>query len=304
MLWFKQMREKGASVTGKMVRSKAASFAEMMGIEGFKASEGWLYRLKVDEKISFKRFCGEALGSDKDGGNEWVQNVLPGIIEGYEPRNIFNADETGLFYRGTPKGTLTVQECPAVGGRDSKERLTFLIISNMDGSEKHGIVIGKSKRPRCFRRGEEFPLQYHSNRKAWMTREIWTKIINWFDKMMVEQGRNVVMFVDNATCHRLESQIEPRNTTIRFLPVNTTSVIQPLDMGIIRSFKAKYLDMITRKRLALMEENTESRSIENAIDVKVAMVLGKEALSLVTSTTIRNCFKKHGEPASLGRSLE
>ena len=101
----------------------------------------------------------------------------------------------------------------------------------MEGSEKYAIVIGKSKRPRCFRRGEEFPLQYHSNNKTWMTRTIWTENLKWFDKEMVEQGRHVIMFVDNSPCHCLESGAELLNITIRFLPANTTSVIQPLDMG-------------------------------------------------------------------------
>ena len=116
-------------------------------------------------KFHSKGSAGKHLVQIKSG-DELVQNALPGLLEGYDARNIFNADETGLFYKGSPKGTLTDQGNKAVGGKDSKERLTFLLICNMEGSEKHAVVIGKSNRPRCFRRGEEFPLQYHSNRKA------------------------------------------------------------------------------------------------------------------------------------------
>ena len=33
----------------------------------------------------------------------WKETVLPTILSNYEPRNIFNADEFGLFYQALPK---------------------------------------------------------------------------------------------------------------------------------------------------------------------------------------------------------
>jgi hypothetical protein len=33
---------------------------------------------------------------------DWINNILPGLIEGYEPRNILNYDGTGLFYKCLP----------------------------------------------------------------------------------------------------------------------------------------------------------------------------------------------------------
>jgi hypothetical protein len=33
---------------------------------------------------------------------DWIDDISPGLIEGYEPRNIFNYDETGLFYKCLP----------------------------------------------------------------------------------------------------------------------------------------------------------------------------------------------------------
>ena len=29
------------------------------------------------------------------GADEWIRNVLPNEIEGYDPKDIFNADEVG-----------------------------------------------------------------------------------------------------------------------------------------------------------------------------------------------------------------
>src|SRR5699024_11532775 len=57
------------------------------------------------------------------------------------------------------------------GGKLSKERVTVLVIVNMTGSiKKKLLVIGKSKKPRCFRNVKRLPVIYESNKKAWMTR--------------------------------------------------------------------------------------------------------------------------------------
>ena len=53
---------------------------------------------------------------------------------------------------------------------------------------------------------------------------------------MKAQGRKVL--VDNAPLHILGEELS--NIRVSFLPKNTTSVLQPLDMGVIRAFKAYY----------------------------------------------------------------
>ncbi|GFU91956.1 uncharacterized protein TNCV_3765811 [Trichonephila clavipes] len=46
----------------------------------------------------------------------------------------------------------------------------------MDGSEKiTPLVIGKSAKPRCFKGINSFPTNYRSNKKAWMTTELFNE---------------------------------------------------------------------------------------------------------------------------------
>ncbi|CAG8821631.1 38595_t:CDS:2, partial [Gigaspora margarita] len=52
-------------------------------------------------------------------------------------------------------------------------------------------------------------------------------------------GRKIILLVDNAKCHS-SSNLNLHNTTVHYLPPNTTSRIQPLDAGIIMSFKRRY----------------------------------------------------------------
>ena len=71
---------------------------------------------------------------------------------GYEPRNVHNADETGLFFNMLPDRTLAYKGESCHGGKHSKDRLTVLLCVNSDGSDKQvPNVIGKSPKPSASR---------------------------------------------------------------------------------------------------------------------------------------------------------
>ena len=57
-------------------------------------------------------------------------------MKNYKVCDIFNAEETGLLYKGMPNKTLQLKGEKCHGGNKSKEKLTVLATSNMDGSEK------------------------------------------------------------------------------------------------------------------------------------------------------------------------
>jgi hypothetical protein len=73
-------------------------------------------------------------------------------LEGYEPRDVYNAGETGLFFNVLPDRTLVYKGETCHGVKHSKDRLTVLLCVNSDGSDKQvPIVIGKSSKPRCVK---------------------------------------------------------------------------------------------------------------------------------------------------------
>ena len=80
-----------------------------------------------------------------------MENVLPGLVEGYEPNCVYNADESGLFFKILPEYTLNVSSERAHGNVKPKDRITVLFCCNADGSHKIvPYVIGSAKQPRCF----------------------------------------------------------------------------------------------------------------------------------------------------------
>jgi len=48
----------------------------------------------------------------------------------------------------------------------------------------------------------------------------------------------VLLIIDNAPGHPQSNSIEDENVQVVFLPPNTTSLLQPLDQGVIRCVKA------------------------------------------------------------------
>jgi hypothetical protein len=73
-------------------------------------------------------------------------------------RDIYNTDETGLFYNVLPERTLALKGESCNGGKNSKDRLTVLLCVNSDGSDKQvPIVIGKSLKPQCLKNVKNYP---------------------------------------------------------------------------------------------------------------------------------------------------
>jgi hypothetical protein len=131
------------------------------------------------------------------------------------------------------------------GRKQNKERLTLAVCYNANGLDKLPLlVIGKYENPRCFKnvKRDSFGCKYRSNPKAWMTQVIFLEWLKGFDARMA--WRNVLLIMDNCSAHiplmQLEFVVTFRNTTVFYLPPNTTSKIQPCDTGIIQSLKAYY----------------------------------------------------------------
>ena len=61
---------------------------------------------------------------------------IPIITEHYNAKNIFNCDETGLFYKAMPDRLLTLEKENCKGGKKSKDRSSILFYVKSTGEEK------------------------------------------------------------------------------------------------------------------------------------------------------------------------
>jgi hypothetical protein len=80
---------------------------------------------------------------DENVVNHWKQN-LPNIIQGYDTRDIWNVDETGLLRKGVPNRNLVWQGEKCKTDKLAKERLTIALFCSTTGEKFKPLVIGKS----------------------------------------------------------------------------------------------------------------------------------------------------------------
>jgi hypothetical protein len=232
-----------------------------------------------------KNACGESADESEEDCTNWKRDVLPNLLKNYRECDVFNADETGLFFKCLPDKTLTFKYEKCHGGKHSKERVTLLLATNMDGSEKIKLLlIGKSKNPRCFRGTKWLPVDYESNSKAWMTGALFEKWLLKLDRKFEAENRKVLMLIYNCPAHPQDVQRKLKFIELKFFPPNETFKLQPLGQGIIKNIKCYYPRRILMKTISGFEKNQQIP--------KLTLMDCVNEISKVE--TIMNCFKKAG----------
>ena len=130
------------------------------------------------------------------------------------------------------------------------------------------FAIGKSAKLRCFKNVKSLPCRYLSQVKSWMNSFEWVKEL---DKNFEKENRKVILIVDNCPAHRIIEGLKA--VELVFLPPNTTSNIQPIDQGVIRSLKAKYLKNCSKADQNIGHEKNVSQSINFRCDAIISICL-------------------------------
>ena len=122
LTWLKNARSMNAPVSGPLLCEKALQLAQESQIYDFKASDDWLTKFKKRHNIIFKNVTGESGAVIQQDYANWLQDVLPALLKDFAPDDVFNVDETGLFFRLLPDKTMTFKG-DACHGWQKKQRL-------------------------------------------------------------------------------------------------------------------------------------------------------------------------------------
>ena len=259
--WYKKRASAHLFPNVPMLKEEAMLIKERLNkdeLDEFTASNGWLETFKQTYGLRETRITGEVDDIPKMTIQSWIER-LPELTSGYELRNIWNMDELGLFFKGLSEKGLIEKSRRCKGGKKSKQRLTAAFFVASDGSKiSEPVVIWKSKSPRCFKniqdKSRPSMVHYFSKEKAWMRTEIMEDVLRLLDREVQLERRKIILFLDNAPCHPETLQNNFKNIKLIFLPKCTTSLLQPLDAGIIRAFKCKYRKRLLQYVVSRIEE--------------------------------------------------
>ena len=195
---------------------------------------------------------GESKSVTKEMTSSWSKTTLPTILSEYKLENIFSVDEFGLFYQCLPDKTYHLKGEKCSGGKKSKVRLTGMAAASAVGEKLPMFVIWKSKNPHCFKNVKHLPFEYKSQKKSWMNSEIFEEWVCKLDRKFRADDRNIALIIDNCPAHPSISNLT--NVQLVFLPPYTTSILQPMDQGVICSLKAHYRGRVVRFLCRVLEK--------------------------------------------------
>ncbi|XP_059939309.1 tigger transposable element-derived protein 1-like isoform X2 [Mesoplodon densirostris] len=311
-VWMQDQRQRRVPLSLMLIQEKAKSLYEDLkkkhGEESegksFNASRSWVHRFKARAKLHNVKVSDKAASTDTVAAREFPETLREIIDEGaYLPEQVFNVDETGLYWKRMPdRSYISKEEKLMPGYKASKDRLTLLFGGNASGDMKlKPLLVYHSENPRALKNIAKgsLPVVWKSNPKAWVTQAIFQ---DWFfhhfipevEKYCLEKDVpfNILLLLDNAPGHPPFMDDFHPSVKVVHLPLNTTALIQPMDQGVIATFKKYYLRHTFRQAVKASDESgTTLRQFWKDYNIYKAIKNIDFAWSEVTAVTMNGVWK-------------
>ncbi|XP_050733143.1 tigger transposable element-derived protein 1-like [Eriocheir sinensis] len=219
MVWINERQMAGDSMSeGKICAKARRLHGDLIcdttsdSSEDFKASKRWFGNFKKRTGIHSVVRHGKAASADKVAAEKFVPEFKKFVDkERLSPQQVFNCDETGLFWKKLPSRTYITKEEKCLPGHKP----------NASGDCKiKPLLVYHSENPRPFKK----------NVKTYLIEK--------------NLPLKALLLMDNAPAHPpgMEEELGKGYKFIRvmFLPPNTTPLIQPMDQNVIATFKKLY----------------------------------------------------------------
>ncbi|KAG7167679.1 Tigger transposable element-derived protein 1-like 70 [Homarus americanus] len=284
----------------------------------FNASSGWLQRFKIRNKITNINISGEEASADRAAAREFPPFLREIMEEGqYIDDQVFNMDESGLFWKKLPSKSFVVKNASKIRGRKmQKERITVLFTTNASGTSKLKLsVIHTARKPHAYKTMDMTKLNVHwlTARKAWMFS---TLSLSWFDDCFVPDVKKfceqqnvpfkILLLLDNTPGHSpllLDRHPQPAFSTKKFKLLNdytnTREELRNLSDTTTDSKNEEDEDQQLEQQKILFKQFWRVFNIKKAVDFLV------ESWDQLSIATIRHAWRHvlHGIPGERSQSV-
>lgn len=277
--WIVHQREAEIAVSTTSIISKALSLDSNFKDHDQKKLQHWVYPFMARWKLTCRMATrvGQKLNGHLLSVREGFSEVLRlkfksgGAYETVPSSRFVNMDETAVFFEAKPKSTVHMIGDNTVSVRctgSNSRRMTVCVSVACDGTKLPLFVIFKGQPNGKIEKDLDNILPENvfgcCQSKGWMderSMKIWTDLV-W--KPYVADYERSVLLLDDFSCHKQDCLLEIMEsvgTHVELIPGGYTCVLQPCDVGVIRSLKngirkhymewasAKYLTVDTRSSL-------------------------------------------------------
>lgn len=282
-MWLEHQSQSRVPLSLMLIQEKAKSIfedlkakaGESAADESFIASHGWFHRFKKRANLHHVALSGEAASADKDAAEQFIATLKELIEkEGFLPQQVFNVDETALYWKKMPEKTyISREEKTMPGSKPAKDRLTLMLGGNASGDFKlKPLLVYRAANPRALKyiAKDSLPVIWVSNLKAWMTLTIFK---DWFLHHFIPEAKlycreneipfKILLILDNAPGHPPHLDDFHPDVKVVYLPPNTTSLLQPMDQSVIANFKKYYIRRTYRQALKAVDDESTSVTLRD-----------------------------------------
>lgn len=312
VIWIKKLSQKRIPINGYSIKHKALQFYEqikqsepststLQANKQFSASKGWLTGFSKRHAIHSLQITEENAQANEETVKTFLSKLSKIIKDAeYHPDQVFNAVETTLFWKKIPSRTpIAISHQTLRGFKSSKDRVRMLICSNASGDRMlKPLLVNRFLRPLALKNIDlkQLPVHWMANAKAKVTTAEFTE---WFNNCFVPEVETymkgkalnfkVLLIVNNAPGH---PYLEHPNVQMMFFPPNTTSLIQPLDQGIITTFKKCYAKCTYKLILNKLEDKSLTvTDIWKKISILDCLNQVSSAIAQISPKTLNACWK-------------